>query len=245
MSRTRAVARGSPANVCALGCKCVSSATGRLPASREIAQPLSRSATRCVSCDGIGGTCQLRLQTPRSRQLKRSHMQRVRSAKRTRACYRLGETGACRGGFTVVYLPTPEDTLSFCVVYPLGQVVDALRTESRTARRTPAFRRRSTGPPDRVAESGSYRPRHGCHYSASKARLDPLPCARTWAAPEALPFPRHWPHLLDRGSVTHQHWYGRRAGSLFRRKPGSFFLQDEKDSGWECRPPRVVVRHDG
>ena len=66
-------------------------------------------------------------------------------------------------------------------------------------------------------------PLHGCHYSASKARLDPPPCARTWAAPEALRFPRHWPHLLDRGSVTHQHWYGRGAGSFFRRIPGSFF----------------------
>jgi len=45
-----------------------------------------------------------------------------------RPVYRLGETLACCGGFTVLYLPTPEDTLSFCVVNPLGQVVDALRT---------------------------------------------------------------------------------------------------------------------
>ena len=45
-----------------------------------------------------------------------------------RPVYRLGETLACCGGFAVVYLPTPEDTLSFCVVNPLGQVVDALRT---------------------------------------------------------------------------------------------------------------------
>ena len=45
-----------------------------------------------------------------------------------RPVYRLGETLACCGGFTVVYLPTPEDTLSFCVVNPLGQVVDAVRT---------------------------------------------------------------------------------------------------------------------
>src|SRR5438045_895620 len=67
-------------------------------------------------------------------------------------------------------------------------------------------------------------PLHRCHYSASKALLDQPPCARTWAAPEALRFPRHWPHLLDRGSVTHQHWYGRGAGSFLRRKPGSFFL---------------------
>jgi hypothetical protein len=30
-----------------------------------------------------------------------------------RPVYRLGETLANCGGFTVVYLPTPEDTLSF------------------------------------------------------------------------------------------------------------------------------------
>ena len=45
-----------------------------------------------------------------------------------RPVYRLGETLACCDGFTVVYLPTPEDRLSFCVVNPLGQVVDAVRT---------------------------------------------------------------------------------------------------------------------
>ena len=45
-----------------------------------------------------------------------------------RPVYQVGETLACCGDFTVVYLPTPEDTLSFCVVNPLGQVVDAVRT---------------------------------------------------------------------------------------------------------------------
>ena len=45
-----------------------------------------------------------------------------------RPVYRLGETLARCGGFTVVYLPTPEDTLSYCVVDPLGRVVRALRT---------------------------------------------------------------------------------------------------------------------
>jgi hypothetical protein len=40
-----------------------------------------------------------------------------------RPVYRLGETLARCGGFTVVYLPTPEDTLSYCVVNPLGRVV--------------------------------------------------------------------------------------------------------------------------
>ena len=43
-----------------------------------------------------------------------------------RPVYPLGETLASCGGFTVVYLPTPEDTLSFCVVNPLAQVVEAL-----------------------------------------------------------------------------------------------------------------------
>src|SRR5262249_42036217 len=86
-------------------------------------------------------------------------------------------------------------------------------------------------------------PLHGCHYSASKARLDPPPCARTWAGPEALRFSRHWPHLLDRGSVTHQHFYGRGAGSLFRRRPGSFFKTKRTADGSADRP-RVVIRHD-
>jgi hypothetical protein len=45
-----------------------------------------------------------------------------------RPVYRLGETLARCGGFTVIYLPTPEDTLSFCVVNPLGRVVRTLRT---------------------------------------------------------------------------------------------------------------------
>ena len=45
-----------------------------------------------------------------------------------RTVYRLGETLARCGGFTVAYLPTPEDTLSYCVVDPLGRVVRALRT---------------------------------------------------------------------------------------------------------------------
>src|SRR5262249_6903733 len=71
-------------------------------------------------------------------------------------------------------------------------------------------------------------PLHGCHYSASKARLEPPPCARTWAAPEALRFPRHWPHLLDRGSVTHQHWYGRGAGSFFQAKTWVFLFLRRK-----------------
>jgi hypothetical protein len=55
-----------------------------------------------------------------------------------RPIYRLGETLARCGGFTVVYLPTPEDTLSYCVVNPLGQVVRASRTlkaARRAARR--------------------------------------------------------------------------------------------------------------
>jgi hypothetical protein len=45
-----------------------------------------------------------------------------------RPVYRLGATLARCGGFTVVYLPTREDTLSYCVVDPLGRVVRALRT---------------------------------------------------------------------------------------------------------------------
>jgi hypothetical protein len=55
-----------------------------------------------------------------------------------RPVYRLGETLARCGGFTVVYLPTPEDTLSYCVVNSLGRVVRALRTlkaARRAARR--------------------------------------------------------------------------------------------------------------
>ncbi len=55
-----------------------------------------------------------------------------------RPVYRLGETLARSGGFTVVYLPTPEDTLSYCVVSPVGQVVRASRTlkaARRAARR--------------------------------------------------------------------------------------------------------------
>jgi hypothetical protein len=55
-----------------------------------------------------------------------------------RTVYRLGETLASCGGFTVIYLPTPEDTLSYCVVNPLGRVVRALRTlkaARRAARR--------------------------------------------------------------------------------------------------------------
>jgi len=55
-----------------------------------------------------------------------------------RSVYLLGETLARCGGFTVVYLPTPEDTLSYCVVNPLGRVVRALRTlkaARRAARR--------------------------------------------------------------------------------------------------------------
>ena len=48
-----------------------------------------------------------------------------------RPVYRLGETLACCGGFTVVYLPTPEDTLSYCVVNPLGGELKAARHAAR------------------------------------------------------------------------------------------------------------------
>jgi hypothetical protein len=45
-----------------------------------------------------------------------------------RPVYRLGETLARCGGFTVVYLPTPEDTLSF-------RALRTLKAGRRAARR--------------------------------------------------------------------------------------------------------------
>ena len=65
---------------------------------------------------------------------------------------------------------------------------------------------------DPTEQPGRVSPRFGGLHATLRANLG---CS------QALCFPRQWPHLLDRGSGTHQHWYGRAGGSLFRRRPAS------------------------